>query len=74
MPMPSTVKVTQYFNKVTLTPITLTSSHDSMEILQTELNINATSVLPDNTQFGHLVLPITSVDYLLKTLDPLNPP
>ena len=73
MTIPSTVKVTQYFNKVTLTPITLTPSHESMKIIQIKLNENAMSVPSDNTPFGHLILIMSPVDYLQKTPDPFDP-
>ena len=74
MTTPVTIKVTWYFNKVTLNPITSTPTHETMKILQTELNANAMSVPSENTPFGHLVLTMTPVNYLLKTTDPFDPP
>ena len=41
--------VTQYFSKVTLTPITSIPTHETMNIPQAELNDNAMSVPSDNT-------------------------
>ena len=74
MTTPSIVKVTQYFSKVTLTPITSTPLHDSIKNPQTELNTNTMSVPSDNTPFGHLVLTMTPVDYLQKTPDLFDSP
>ena len=74
MTMTSIVKVTQYFNKVTLTPITSTPTHESIKILQTELNANAMSVPSDNAPFGHLVLTKTATEYLQIRIDPFEPP
>ena len=73
MTTPTTIKVTQYFNKVMLCPITSTPTHETIKILQTELNANAMSVPSDNTPFGHLVLTMTPADYLLKTTDLFDP-
>ena len=70
----ATIKVTQYFNKVTLTPITSTPTHKTMQILQTELNANAMSVPSDNTPYGNLVLTMTPVNYTLKIPDIFVPP
>ena len=74
MTTPATIKVTQYFNKVTLTPITTTPTHETMKILQTELNANAMSEPLDNTPYGHLVLTMTPKKYALKTPDIFAPP
>ena len=73
MTMPSVVKVTHYFNKVTLTPITSNPTHESMKILLTELNANAMSVPSDNNPFGHIVLTMIPTDYLQKKQILLTP-
>ena len=73
MTTPTMIKVTQYFNKVTLTPITSTPTHEIMKILQIELNANAVSVPSDNTPFGYLVLTMIPANYILKTLDSFAP-
>ena len=70
---PTIIKVTLYFYKVTLTPITLTPTHEIMKIFQTELNANAMSVPLDNTPFRHLVLKMTPANYILKAIDIFPP-
>ena len=67
MANPTTTKITQYFNKITLTPIISTPTHETIKNLQPDLNINTVSVPSDTTQFGHLILSINPANYLLKT-------
>ena len=74
MMTPTTIKVTQYFNKVMLTPITSTPMHETMKMLHTELKKNAMSVPTYNKPFRYLVLTMTSENYILKSTDIFAPP
>ena len=51
---PTNLNVTQYFNHPIIAHIASIPNHDTMTVLQTELNTNAMSVPLDQTPLGHL--------------------
>ena len=71
---PTNLNVTQYFNHPILTPITSIPNHDTMTVLQTELNANAMSVPSDQTPLGHLSLVMLPTKYdILKPIESITP-
>ena len=66
--------VTSYFVVPELTPITVTPTRATLQIMQTELNANAMSVPTSITTLGHLGLSMHPTAYADKSTTPLPNP
>ena len=74
MTSPTNADVTSYFVVTDLTPITVTPSRVTLQIMQTELNTNAMSVPTNESLLGHLALTMNTIAYARKSATALPVP
>ena len=74
MTSPTNADVTSYFVVTDLTPITVTPSRVTLQIMQTELNTNTMSIPTNASLLGHLALTMNATAYARKSATALPVP